>query len=74
MANISYHAFPIDDSIFPLGKISQKTLNFDKKRWIPVIELKITDCSADEMNYLIDKAEKRRRFGSMYLFIRKLKN
>ncbi|KAL4003406.1 Protein tyrosine kinase family protein [Acanthocheilonema viteae] len=68
MAIIPYHGFPINDEIFPLGTLSQKTLNFDNKRWIPVIELNITDCSIDELKCLIAEAEKRRRFGSIRIW------
>lgn len=73
MATIPHHAFPINDMIFPLGTLSQKTLNFGGSRCIPVIELSITDCSTDELKYLIAEAERRRRFGSMYVWIQ-LKN
>ncbi|CAG9531774.1 unnamed protein product [Cercopithifilaria johnstoni] len=68
MASIPQHAFPINDAIFPLGTLSQKTLNFDSKRWIPVTELNITDCSINELEYLISGAEKRRRFGSIRIW------
>uniref|UniRef100_A0A8R1TZ64 Protein kinase domain-containing protein n=1 Tax=Onchocerca volvulus TaxID=6282 RepID=A0A8R1TZ64_ONCVO len=68
MFNVSQHAFPINDTTFPLGKFSQKTLNFDHKRWISVVELSIIDCSIDELKCLIAEAEKRRRFGSLRIW------
>uniref|UniRef100_A0A158Q8H0 Protein kinase domain-containing protein n=1 Tax=Elaeophora elaphi TaxID=1147741 RepID=A0A158Q8H0_9BILA len=68
MSTIPQHAFPIDDSIFPLGTLSRKTFNFDNKRWIPVIEMNITDCSTDDLKCLIAEAEKRRRFGTIRIW------
>ncbi|EFO21629.1 TK protein kinase [Loa loa] len=68
MPIISSHAFPINDAIFPLGTLSQKTLNIDEKRWIPVIELNIANCNINELKCLIDEAEKRLRFGSVRIW------
>ncbi|EJW83949.1 hypothetical protein WUBG_05138, partial [Wuchereria bancrofti] len=64
MPNILHHAYPINDAIFPLGKFLQKTLNIDQKRWIPVIEMSVSNCSINELKCLIIEARKRRRFGS----------
>ncbi|VDK76237.1 unnamed protein product [Gongylonema pulchrum] len=66
MAIVPQQAFPLNETAFPLGSLTQKTLNFDSKRRIPVIELSILDCTAEELNALLREAWKRRRFGSMY--------
>uniref|UniRef100_A0AAF5PP68 Protein kinase domain-containing protein n=1 Tax=Wuchereria bancrofti TaxID=6293 RepID=A0AAF5PP68_WUCBA len=68
MPNILHHAYPINDAIFPLGKFLQKTLNIDQKRWIPVIEMSVSNCSINELKCLIIEARKRRRFGSIRIW------
>ncbi|VDN06257.1 unnamed protein product [Thelazia callipaeda] len=68
MAIVPQHAFPINNVLFPLGKLSQKTLNFDLKRWIPVMELSIIDCSPDEVQLLLTEAHKLRQFGTVRIW------
>lgn len=65
MPIVTQQAFPIDEGVFALGKIEQKTLNFDALRRIPVIELLITDCTHDEISCLLAEAQRRKRFGSV---------
>uniref|UniRef100_A0A9J2PLX0 Protein kinase domain-containing protein n=1 Tax=Ascaris lumbricoides TaxID=6252 RepID=A0A9J2PLX0_ASCLU len=68
MPIVTQQAFPIDEGVFALGKIEQKTLNFDALRRIPVIELLITDCTHDEISCLLAEAQRRKRFGSVRIW------
>uniref|UniRef100_A0A915Q3M4 Protein kinase domain-containing protein n=1 Tax=Setaria digitata TaxID=48799 RepID=A0A915Q3M4_9BILA len=68
MTTVSSYQFPINNQTFPLGILSQKILNFDCKRCLPVIELSITDCNIDELKILIAEAERRRGFGSIRIW------
>ncbi|KAK0417018.1 hypothetical protein QR680_012791 [Steinernema hermaphroditum] len=53
--------FPMD---FPLGRIMQKTMNFDADRRIPVITIEVVELSAEAKTMLVDEAERYRHFGS----------
>ncbi|KHN86288.1 Tyrosine-protein kinase-like otk [Toxocara canis] len=68
MRIVPQQAFPINVGAFALGTIEQKTLNFDTLRRIPVMQLTITDCSDDEIGFLLCEAQRRKRFGSVRIW------
>ncbi|VDM50475.1 unnamed protein product [Toxocara canis] len=68
MRIVPQQAFPINVGTFALGTIEQKTLNFDTLRRIPVMQLTITDCSDDEIGFLLCEAQRRKRFGSVRIW------
>uniref|UniRef100_A0A1I8AS81 Protein kinase domain-containing protein n=1 Tax=Steinernema glaseri TaxID=37863 RepID=A0A1I8AS81_9BILA len=57
-------AFPLDANVFPLGRLAQRTMNFDVDRRIPVMTMEVTDLSPEERTALLAEAERFQHFGS----------
>ncbi|KAK0423198.1 hypothetical protein QR680_008021 [Steinernema hermaphroditum] len=57
-------AFPLDVSVFPLGRIAQRTMNFDVDRRIPVMTMEIAELTPEAKAALLAEAERFRHFGS----------
>ncbi|TKR77848.1 hypothetical protein L596_018750 [Steinernema carpocapsae] len=57
-------AFPLDSNVFPLGRIAQRTMNFDVERRVPVMTLEISEMTPEEKVAITAEAERFRNFGS----------